>query len=349
MRKSTTHPPRNIKRHPPTYIEIDLTDDVSTPTRPHPHTPTPPPTPYVATTSKTSSAPIAAPVPRTSAHPPLFPNPTVLDEVLEDYLRRADKMGWSPYELVDHEKVKDLARPDRLSETQLQAVQTVLYVEDHLPGYLSEYLKSLTHPDVPDDQYIVNRKALHYVFRWVGEEDRHAHVLEMYLKQTGLVTAAQLDADMLRERKTAYIFPYEHQVLEGFVYLALQEKATHLYYRALAKALDEPLLKAILTKMGADEASHGAFFYDLLIKCHKGDLDALARKVSAVSQDFKMPVQSNLTNYRRQLLSLMRAAPTYKHADVFTDMMNAIERAAQKFSRESLTLISPDLGPFDRE
>jgi len=38
-----------------------------------------------------------------------------------------------------------------------------------------------------------------------------------------------------------------------------------------------------------------------------------------------MPVQSNLTNYRSRLPSLMRSAPSYKHADVFTDMMNAIE------------------------
>ena len=42
-----------------------------------------------------------------------------------------------------------------------------------------------------------------------------------------------------------------------------------------------------------------------------------------------MPVQSNLTNYRRQLLSLMRSAPSYKHSDVFTDMMNAIEKEPQ--------------------
>ena len=46
---------------------------------------------------------------------------------------------------------------------------------------------------------------------------------------------AELDADILRERQTAYIFPYDHnnQLAEGFIYLALQEKATHLYYRAL--------------------------------------------------------------------------------------------------------------------
>src|SRR5207248_3250662 len=138
--------------------------------------------------------------------------------------------------------------------------KTVLYVEDHLPGYLSEYLRIMTDPELPDDQYIVNRKALHYTFRWVAEEDRHAHVLEMYLTRTGLVPQAELDADMARERRTSYLFPYQ-QVEEGFIYLALQEKATHLYYRTLARDLDEPLLKSILTRMGADEASHGAFFY----------------------------------------------------------------------------------------
>src|SRR3954466_15825989 len=149
----------------------------------------------------------------------------------------------------------------------------------------------------------------------------------MYLPRTGLCAKAELDADMLRERQTAYVFPYQN-IEQGFIYLALQEKATHLYYRALARDIDEPLLKAILTKMGADEASHGKFFYDLLLKCNHGDLDKLARKVSAVSNDFKMPVQSNLINYRRQILNLMRAAPSYKHPDVFADMMGAIEKAA---------------------
>jgi hypothetical protein len=269
----------------------------------------------------------------------------VLDEVLHDYLRCADRMGWSPYDLVEQEQMKNLARLDRLSETQLAAVKTVLYVEDHLPGYLSEYLKNLTDPELPDDQYVINRQVLHYTFRWVAEEDRHAHVLEMYLKNSGLVKQAELEADMLRERKTAYVFPYQGQLVEGFIYLALQEKATHLYYRALARDIDEPLLKAILRRMGADEASHGAFFYDLLIKCHKGDLDALCKRISAVANDFRMPVQSNLTNYRRQLLGLMKAAPSYRHGDVFQDMIQVVNRAAKTYTRDALTLVSPDLNP----
>ncbi len=280
-----------------------------------------------------------------AALPPLFPKPDVLDDVLYDYLRRSDRMGWSPYDLVDHENMRQLARPERLSENQVQAVKTVLYVEDHLPGYLSEYLRVMTDPDVPDDQAIVNRQALHYTFRWVAEEDRHAHVLEMYLTRTGLATHEALAADMLKERKTAYDFPYQ-QIEDGFIYLALQEKATHLYYRALAKDLPEPLLQSILGRMGADEASHGAFFYDLLTSGFKGDLDALARKVSAVANDFKMPVQNNLLNYRRQLLGMMRAAPSYRHGDVFQDMMDAVDKAAKDYSRDSLQLITPELGRF---
>src|SRR5207247_38524 len=128
----------------------------------------------------------------------------------------------------------------------------------NLPRYLSECLRIMTDPDVPDEQQIVNRKSLHYTFRWVAEEDRHAHVLEMYMVKSGLITERELQQEMLRERRTGYVFPY-HQMVEGFIYLALQEKATHLYYRALARDIDEPLLKAILGKMGADEASHGAF------------------------------------------------------------------------------------------
>jgi rubrerythrin len=277
--------------------------------------------------------------------PPPFPPMNVLDEALYDYFRRSDKMGWSPYDLVEQATVRQIARPERLNEYQRSAVKTVLYVEDHLPGYLSEYLRIMTDPDVTDDQHITNRNTLHFTFRWVAEEDRHAHVLERYLVQSGLCTQKEIAQDMMRERKQAYIFPYQ-QLIEGFIYLALQEKATHLYYRALAKDIDEPLLKTILTKMGADEASHGRFFYDMLIKSHKGDLDALSRKISAVANDFKMPVQNNLLNYRRQLLGMMRAAPSYRHGDVFQDMMDAVDKAARDYSRDSLQLITPALGQF---
>jgi hypothetical protein len=289
------------------------------------------------------------PRPKTKPERPPFPDANALDPVLYDYLRRADRMGWSPYDLVDQSQIQSIARPERLSEAQVAAVRTVLFVEDHLPGYLSEYLRIMTNPTQPDEQQIVSRNVLHFTFRWVGEEDRHAHVLEMYLTRLGLVKPRELELDMLRERQAAYVFPYDqnNQLIEGFIYLALQEKATHLYYRALGRDIEEPLLKSILARMGADEASHGAFFYNLLIESFRGDLDALSRQVSAVAQDFKMPVQNNLLNYRRQLLGMMRAAPSYRHPDVFADMMRAVDRAAQRGSRDCLHLIAPAPAALD--
>ena len=302
----------------------------------------------VASSKSGESKTMAIPVDPSLPPQPVFPDASRFEPVLHDYLRRADRMGWSPYDLVEHHNVQAIARTDRLTEMQVSAVKTVLFVEDHLPGYMAEYLRIMTDPGMTDPQQIVNRKVLHFTCRWVGEEDRHAHVLEMYLTRSGLVTPGDLEMQMLRERQTAYSFPYDHnnQLVEGFIYLALQEKATHLYYRALSRDIQEPLLKSILNRMGADEASHGAFFYNMLIESFRGDLDALSRKVSAVAADFKMPVQNNLLNYRRQLLGMMRAAPSYKHPDVFADMMNAIDRAAGRYGRESLDLISTDLRPF---
>src|SRR5215208_5056718 len=160
---------KNAKKHPPTYIELDFPADELAPAAP----------------AKIEKPKIDQQYSKPDKPLPPFPDRAILDEALYDYLRRADKMGWSPYDLVDQESIEKIARPDRLSETQLSAVRSVLYVEDHLPGYLSEYLKNLTDPEVTDEQYILNRNTLHFTFRWVGEEDRHAHVLEMYLKKTG--------------------------------------------------------------------------------------------------------------------------------------------------------------------
>src|ERR1700691_6264271 len=100
-----------------------------------------------------------------SAPLPPFPPRNVLDDALYDYFRRSDKMGWSPYDLVEVEKVVEIARPERLSEHQRSAVKTVLFVEDHLPGYLSEYLRIMTDPQVTDEQHIINRNTLHFTFR----------------------------------------------------------------------------------------------------------------------------------------------------------------------------------------
>lgn len=44
---------------------------------------------------------------------------------------------------------------------------------------------------------------------------------------------------------------------------------------------------------------------------------------------------------------MMRAAPSYRHPDVFTNMMAAVDKAAKVYGRSALHLISPDLEPIE--
>jgi len=43
---------------------------------------------------------------------------------------------------------------------------------------------------------------------------------------------------------------------------------------------------------------------------------------------------------------MMRAAPSYKHPDVFANMMDAVDKASKKYGRDALNLVSPDLNGF---
>jgi hypothetical protein len=264
-----------------------------------------------------------------------FDDPAVVDRVLREYLHRSDHTAWSPYQFFSGDA--DPLDPEALTDTEVSALKTVLFVEDHLPAYVAEHLRFFGDHCASDARQTLDRKMLRFTFRWAAEEDRHSHVLEMYLLRSGRVKREELEADLLRERRTTYRFPYR-SAIETCVYLALQERATHLYYAALARDVREPLLSSILHRMAADEASHAAFFYDLLLR-PENDLDALAAVVRTVAREFKMPVQRNLLKYRAQIAALMRSAPSYRHADVFAHMLRALDRSARTNGRGSLELI----------
>ena len=275
----------------------------------------------------------------------LVPDRAALDRVLEEYLTRARSSGWSPYDLVDKPELVALARPDRISPEQLSAVRTVLYVEDHLPGYLSEHLRLFTDTSLPDERQFINRTILRFSFNWAAEEDRHSHVLEMYLVNTGLMSRERLDADLMRERNKAFRFPYSEPV-DTFIYLALQEHATLLYYQALSSAVEDPVLRNILKKMASDEARHRTFFFELITRGCSSDLDLLAERVARAIDKFDMPIQRSLDNYRRQVVTLMRAAPRYRQADVFDQMNNLLNRARRKHQESIAALVVPSESPL---
>jgi Fatty acid desaturase len=268
---------------------------------------------------------------------PSLADPSAVDRILFDYLRRSDGTAWSPYDFFAGDEHPGAAQA--LSDTEIAALKTILFVEDHLPSYVADHLRFFGDPSASDAQQATDRKMLRFTFRWASEEDRHSHVIQMYLLRSCRVNREELEADLLRERRTAYRFPYR-TVIETYVYLALQERAAHFYYTALARDVHDPLLSAILHRMAADEASHAAFFYDLLLH-PDNDLDVLAAVVRAVAREFRMPVQRNLLRYRAQIVALMRSAPSYRHPDVFAHMLRALERSAQAHGRSSLEVFAP--------
>jgi acyl-[acyl-carrier-protein] desaturase len=265
--------------------------------------------------------------PSPSRLPEVYPPVPAVEAGVREFLVRADRSAWSPYDLVSADQLACVS-PERLTDAQVLAVRTALLVEDHLPGYLAEYIRILNAPDAADPQAAANRQVLRFAFRWAAEEDRHSHALELYLTGTGLVPRPELDAESARARRTPYHFGYE-TLSDSFVYLALQERATHLYYRALAEAVEEPVLREVLGRMAGDEARHARFFYDLLTRVHAADLTALAARVTAVARDFRMPLQANLDGYRRHVLNLFRAAPAYRHEAALAHLSQAIDRAAK--------------------
>ena len=112
------------------------------------------------------------------------------------------------------------------------------------------------------------------------------------------------------------------------VYTVIQEKATQVFYACLRDAVDEPVLKTVLTSLSQDEARHCGFFVDLL----KLYLEMPgARNYAGIKEavvGFKMPLYGMIDNYKRRSINMMRAAPGYHYRDAFSIIELALKRYA---------------------
>lgn len=254
-------------------------------------------------------------------------NPYLLSEVsslVQRYLTRFELQGWNRFTNFDWKAVK----PELLTDHQVDALRTAMLVEDHIPGYSGAYhrLFALT-PGLSADELTMRRHMLHFVFKWVSDEDRHAHTLENYLRASQRVDLKSLDAEMLKAVVQPYRAPHEDG-MQMAVYTVIQEKATQVFYSRLRDACAEPVGQQVLDCLSQDEARHCGFFSDLLriYLASPGGVDIPAIK-EAVEQ-FKMPLYGVLDNYRRRSIVMMRAAAGYDFRDAF----GLIELAVRRFA-----------------
>jgi acyl-[acyl-carrier-protein] desaturase len=248
---------------------------------------------------------------------------------IREYLQANDSVGYNRYLDFDWEKLPDSLAKSNVQEVHLNAVETAMLVEDHIPGYGSEYQRLFTmDAERTDDEAWRCRQMLHFVFRWVAEEDRHAHILELWMRHSGRREPEQLSRLMVYEGAKHYQAPHEIPS-QLFTYTALQEKATQLYYTSLRQAIDEPILRSALARLSQDEARHAAFFSSLVTDALEHGNQATLVQMKEALAGFQMPLADMLDNYRRKAIQMMRAANGYDYREAYDYFARLLKRVAE--------------------
>jgi acyl-[acyl-carrier-protein] desaturase len=252
-----------------------------------------------------------------------------LEEHVTRYLAENDHVGYNRFNDFEWGALKDSVHDHGLTDLHIGAVETAMLVEDHIPGYGSEYLRLfMVHEGRTDADAWRCRQMLHFVFRWVAEEDRHAHCLELWLRHSGRRDDQALTDLMVHEGKKQYIVPHENPN-QLFTYTAIQEKATQLYYSCLRQSVKEPILRSVLARLSQDEARHCHFFSQLVSDALvEGSNRHMAQMKEALEQ-FSMPLAMMMDNYIRKAIRMKKAAPGYDFRDALEHFQRLVKRAIE--------------------
>ena len=165
----------------------------------------------------------------------------------------------------------------------------------------------MVHEGRTDEEAWKCRQMLHFVFRWVAEEDRHAHCLELWLRHCGRRDPQALTDLMVTEGKKPYMAPHDNPT-QLFTYTAVQEKATQLFYSCCGSPWKSrssaPCWEAL--------AGRGAAL-PLLQPAGAGR--AAGRQTPTVVQmkdalqQFSMPLAMMMDNYKRKAIQMTARGP----------------------------------------
>jgi acyl-[acyl-carrier-protein] desaturase len=183
-----------------------------------------------------------------------------------------------------------------------------LLTEDNLPHYFHS-IASRFGSDDPWGQW--NR-------RWTAEEGRHAIVIRDYLSVTRSIDLRELERARMLQVSTG-IVPDPPSLADGIVYVTLQELATRIAHRNTGEILEDPVGKAIMRRVAADENLHHIFYREVSSAALELDpstmVAAIERQVRTFAMpgigvpDFKTPRASDRERRRLRLLVVPRPDP----------------------------------------
>jgi rubrerythrin len=252
-----------------------------------------------------------------------------LQRHVTDFLTANDHVGYNRFTDFDWSALKESVLQSGLTDVHVGAVETAMLVEDHIPGYASEYIQYfMLDEDRTDAEAWTCRQMLHFVYRWVAEEDRHAHCLELWLRNCGRREAGALTALMVTEGKKRYVIPHVDPT-QLFTYTTLQEKATQLFYSCLRSAVDEPVLRSVLGKLAQDEARHCHFFSQLALDTLQTADSSRVVRIREALEQFQMPLATLLENYKRRAVQMTRTAAGYDYRDALEYFARLVKRSME--------------------
>jgi acyl-[acyl-carrier-protein] desaturase len=252
-----------------------------------------------------------------------------LEKHVTDYLAANDHVGYNRFSDFAWDTLKDSVLVAGMTDVHVGAVETAMLVEDHIPGYGAEYTRLfMVHEDRTDAEAWQCRQMLHFVFRWVAEEDRHAHCLELWLRHSGRRDPQALTELMVLECKKPYVAPHDNPT-QLFTYTAIQEKATQLFYSCLRQSVDEPVLRAVLARLSQDEARHCHFFSQLVLDALHDASNQHVAQIKETLEHFSMPLAMMMENYKRKAIQMMRAARGYNYLEAMQHFERLVKRTME--------------------
>lgn len=191
---------------------------------------------------------------------------------------------WHPHTLVPWSRGRDFEPGEEWDPDEFplsEAVRSSLYVnlltEDNLPHYF-QTIRDLFRGDAWTE----------WAGRWVAEEGRHSQVIRDWLLITRAIDPRALETARMLQVQTGEV-PRPDLVIDGLVYVALQELATRLAHRNTGLLIDDPAGQQIMKRVATDENFHHLFYRDLCAAAMELDPSGFVLALERQVVEFNMP------------------------------------------------------------
>ncbi len=207
----------------------------------------------------------------------------VAEQLLERHLSNAKE--WFPHELVPWSLGRDFEAGEEWEPSEApmdEAVRSALFVnlltEDNLP----HYFRTIDGLFGIDDAWGAWSK------RWTAEEGRHAIAIRDYLTVTRSVDPVALERARMVQVSSGDV-PEPQTVVDGLVYVTLQELATRISHGNTGRLLGDRPGRDIMARVAGDENLHHVFYRDATIAVLEVDPSAVVLAVDRQVRGFEMP------------------------------------------------------------